>query len=571
MSAVLADPFRYFPGAAYVDGYGTTWYYWFVEQVLAGKQSLGHSDRLFFPWGKDIYLHTGGNLLDAALIQPLRWLFGPVLSYNLWIVLVFLTNAWGATRVAAALGVPAAQRWPAMVLVTLSPFVLQEVEQGRPTQAMLLFPALTLASLLDLSRWRDAVIAGLGLALSALTYWYAGLVLAALAVPLGLLRAISLGPVGLLRLVLAGGLALGLCLPVAFPMLQALEIGEVPGLLAMDGTGPLAPLAFRTEEGDAEGVFVLSLSGIGGSLFDVPTLSFRATSPLILPAQAAVVLVTLLLGRWRGLGWLLGGLLIATGPAWVIGSEILPNPVYLAVMSATDILRRWWWPARAVFVPTLVIAGLGAVAWAFRPTWAQGRLVSVLLGLGLVGSMLPSLHRASLIPFARWDGAGSPVLDCLARAPEGGLIDLPLVGGQENLYFQTLHQQPLLGGMLMKKPTFGPPELQALRSDNRFLAALIEAGDRQFTREPVLDEPGRLALLGLGYRYVLVRLAAYERIIEDRGRQERDSDWPRVRRSLHPFLGEPQAEDAIFAAYTLDDSPLDCAMEQAARSSPPPD
>lgn len=568
LSAVLLDPTRYFVGAAYVDGYGTTWYYWFMEEVLAGRQPLGHSDRLFYPWGKDLYLHTGGNLLDAALVQPLRWALGPTLAYNTWIFVVLLTNAWGVSRLAGALGVPRDQRWPAMVLLTLSPYVLQELDQGRPTQAMLVFPALTLAALIRLSGWRDAVIAGVCMALAGLTYWYNAVVLALLAVPLGLFQLIAplrpADPAGsspwivrsqrLGRLVLAGGLALGLALPGAWPMLEALEANEVPGLLAMDGDGPLAPLAFRTEQGDPEGLFVLALSGYGGSLNDEPMLGFRPGLPLLLPGQLVILGLVMWCRRPRGLAWLLGGLWIACGPALVLGEHIVPNTPYLWLMQSTDVLRRWWWPARAVFVPTLMVAAMGAVVWSARPA-GWGRRLGL---LGVSVALIVPLHRHGLFPMGRWDGEGAPVLGCLSRAPAGGVIDLPLVGTQENLYYQTLHHQPLLGGMLMKKEAFGPAELQTLKRDNTVLGFVLAAGERNFGRRDTWDEAHRAELLALGYRYVLVQISAFDRVIQERGREVRDSDWSRVRRMLSPVLGEPTAEDPRFALYTLDGSRIVC-------------
>ena len=77
-----------FLGRQYVDAWGTQWFYWFVGFQMRHLGGFGWTDLFFYPWGKDIYLHTGGNVLDAIIAWPLRWVFGAVAGYNFWIVLV---------------------------------------------------------------------------------------------------------------------------------------------------------------------------------------------------------------------------------------------------------------------------------------------------------------------------------------------------------------------------------------------------------------------------------------------------------------------------------------------------
>ena len=116
-----------FLGIEYVDHYGTQWFYWFAEHQLRTGEGFGHSDLMFFPYGKDIYLHTGANVLDAILAVPFRALLGSVLGYNLFVIAGLMVSAWAFFKLALDF---TEDRNAALIgagLVTLSPFVLSEV------------------------------------------------------------------------------------------------------------------------------------------------------------------------------------------------------------------------------------------------------------------------------------------------------------------------------------------------------------------------------------------------------------------------------------------------------------
>ena len=72
-------------GLRYVDGYGTYWWFWYLGEVLAGRQDLVHTDLLFHPWGKEVFAHTGGNLLDflrrsVPLAEPAHLPWRPLMA-----------------------------------------------------------------------------------------------------------------------------------------------------------------------------------------------------------------------------------------------------------------------------------------------------------------------------------------------------------------------------------------------------------------------------------------------------------------------------------------------------------
>lgn len=598
LGGAVTAPTRLVAGSPTVDGFGTQWFYWFAGEVVAGRQPPGHTDLLFHPWGKDVYAHTGGNLLDAWVAWPLREALGPVLGFNVWIVLLLATNAWAGARLARAFGVPAAARWPAALALVLNPYVLGEIDLGRPTQAWLAPAGFALAGLADMRRLRDGLAAGLWLGVTALAYWYYGLMLAVAAAVVGLWR-LAAGPDRAAVFganVVAAAAAAGLALPFALPMLDALDRGVIPGLLALDGTGPLAPLALRTVEGDEQGLYVVAvLQAAAGSLLDDGGLRFNAGIPALFGAHllvgvvGAAVLAARAWGARRaaanggegagdGGGGVAGGnpprpknpqaltwtplvlaasLVVASGPAFVVGEHLVANRPWIALVAEVDALRRWWWPGRGVFLAHLLLAPL--VPLALDALKHRGARVAA--GLALLGAVVLPLRREALLPMASWDAAIPPSLACLADAPPGGVVDVPLLVDQKNLWFQTVHRHPILGGMLLKKPAFAPADFTAFRAEDPLLVALDAVGAKAYTRDlPPATEAERAALLAKGYRYVAARIDAFSRArVERDGTIVRVSEWSRPRRQLLALLGPPAFEDDALAIWTLDGAPLGCA------------
>ena len=113
VAPVVTDPANRALGLRFVDGFGTHWWFWYVGEVIAGRQGLLHTDLFFYPTGKDVFAHTGGNLLDGLLAWPLRELFGATAGYNLWIAVVVATN-FGAGSVLGRT-VTGERGWPAGV------------------------------------------------------------------------------------------------------------------------------------------------------------------------------------------------------------------------------------------------------------------------------------------------------------------------------------------------------------------------------------------------------------------------------------------------------------------------
>ena len=564
MGPAARDPFHQAAGSDWLDSHGTWWFFWWTDHAAREGLDPGFTSLLFHPWGKDLFAHTGGNLLDARLALPLRRGLGPVAGMNAWILLILLGNAFAAHEVARALGAGRAGRWAAAVVGLLHPFALQEIELGRPTQALLLFPGLWVASLLGPLTPKRGLLSGLWLALSAFTYWYYGLVGALLGVAILGLR-IVLGPqrpAALLHALLGAGVAAALVLPAAWPMLHSLDAGAVPGLLALgDPGGPFGRLQLQTVEGDTQGLWVLGAAGRAGSLLGPSPDGFHAGARVVAGVHLLLALAVVLPGRRLrvGLPLLVGAVLVlvvAVGPALIgpAGGVWIGDPLWQAVVEHSGVLRRWWWPGRAVaFLPFFSAAGvallLGWLEEGRRPVVAG--LIALVLGV--------ELGLGGLRPLSSWETEPGPVIRCLAEAPEGAVIELPLTLGQRPLYNQTIHGHPMMNGMLVSKAAFVPVELRELLDQNAFLGWVVDLGDRDLSRATLAEEPeGRAALLALGYRYLLFRLDGFTRPTPGR-EASTSSDFPRVERIARPWLGEPALRDELEVLYTLDGGGVGCA------------
>lgn len=544
-------------GLKFVDGYGTYWWFWYLGEVIAGRQDLVHTDLLFHPWGKEVFAHTGGNLLDALFAWPLRAVFGPTAGTNAWIAVLVATNFAAGCRLGAAF--TRQPGWLSGVALALNPWVIQELSGGRPTQAWIALPALALAGVWSARTPLGAIGTGLAVGGSGWLYWYGGLTTGAVAVVAGLVRLAVLPDRGRALGVLAGAglVAAAVVAPGVWWMRAEIAGGEVPGLLSLSGTGLIAPITLEKAAGGPAGIQVLApfLGRSGGLTETAGVLAFSAGQPALSFASALGAGVAAVFA-WRGgrrrelagaAGVVVVGFLLACGPAFVLGDSFVVNAPWVWVVSKLDVLRRWWWPARAI-----VAVFLGFAALLPLLSGVRGLRWVMLAGMAVEG------FRTHQLPLPTWDARVPAPLACLRDAPPGAVIDLPFLSDQRNLWFQTEHRHPLLSGMLVLSPEFGSAPALALREENSFLDLLLDLGERQYTRALTYDPPDRDALVAAGYRYVLVDQSRFWTNRAGGEEGERKSMWPRLSRLLRPLLGEPAMDADGVALFTLDRSTLDC-------------
>jgi len=567
----LAD---HFLGLEYVDHYGTQWFYWYTEHQLRAGEGFGKTDLFFYPWGKDLFAHTGSNVIDGILALPFRMLLGPVLGYNVFVLTgMFLTGAafwnlareYSSDRLACLLGA---------TLFTLSPFLLHDLTEGRPTQAILLVPVLFVQQLLRTGRRRGlgpSLLAGLFLALSGYQYWFYALFggIVALAHGLWLLARPGTGAGGRWRILARHGLmaaiALALVAPVAIPLAHATaEGGEVPGLLRTD-LWSLTASPPVTAEGQTIGLFVWQPfpRWSGFHVLDMELTEHLLEQALLLPWLWVPVSLAFLLGRSRIrrgplVAIALASMILAAGSIVQVGGWALPNPPFIALSKLVGVMRRLWWPARALSFFTIVL-GLAVVDLLDRAGRRGLRLqagLAILLSVAWLGELRAGGH----LPFPTWQADIPAGYRCLADGPPGALIELPHAWTQAHLYYQSAHGRPIMGGMLENNPVFTPPALTRLRRSNRFLRELA-AATRPGAPDVRYTAADARTIHDLGYRYVVFQKDAF--IAEQTGASRADNvQRTRLRRTLkglRRMLGPPVYDDVRLAIFAPWGDPRPCA------------
>ncbi len=559
-----------FLGLEYVDHYGTQWFYWYTARQIRSGSELGHTDLFFFPWGKDIFKHTGTNVLDAMMAAPFRALLGPVLGYNAFLLALFALTGWAFHRMARDFTEDRLAAGAATLLFTLSPYALFEALEGRPTQAILLFPVLFVRYTLQAARrrgWQAPFIAGVMLALAGYQYWYYAFFGGVVALAHGLWHlARPLPDSGgrwrtLARHALIAAVALAVTLPVGLPLLRAGAAG-VPGLLdAARWTLTANPPV--TVEGMTVGMhlwqpfrlysgfYVMDKSGVERFMGDAVLMPW-----MFLPLVALAAYRPGKQDRGALLAMTGAVVLLAMGPLVLVGDWALPNAPFLWLYRSVGFLQRLWWPARAlaygdVLLGLAALAALAALGGRPRRQAAAAAALTLLWGV--------ELWRGWMLPFPTWDAHVPAGYRCLASGPEGALIELPYSWTQAHLYYQTAHGRPILGGMLENNVVFTPKEVQDLAEDNALVRALL-AVTRTGKADLTWTDTDKQELYDLGYRYVVLQRDAFTPRESGSGLLDNAlrSRQRTMREQLRHYLGEPVYTDARINIYSPWGEPSPC-------------
>ncbi len=568
----------HFLGIEFVDAYGTQWFYWFVERQVATGDGFGRTDLFFHPWGKDLYRDTGANVLDALAALPFRALMGPVLGYNVFLLLALGLSALALYHLVREFTEDRAAAGVAAVLGMASPFVLQEVVEGRATQAILALPALAL-----LFTWRAGLrpglrpplLAGLALAACGYQYWYYALFGGLVILGHGLWRTLRPPPGAgprlrvLARHALIAAVAIALCAPVAGTLLLQVEGGAeaIPGMLDVASWG-LTDLSTTTADGTEAGLFLWQpLRGTFGfyTMFADGTarvgerVTARTWALLILVPLAAWRLRPGCRGAWLAMVAVVASL--ATGPIVVFGAHYVVDPLYVALAHTLGIFQRLWWPGRAFAYLVLLEAVAVAVvlAWAGR----RGPATRTAAALSLAALALAGLSNRGIVPLPAWEARVPAGYACLAQGPPGGVIQLPFHWAQAHVYYQTAHGRPMFGGMRDEQDMFTPPAWRDYRDANAFVSSLVYSSSAVHT-ELSWEDADLESVRDLGYRFLMLQLDSWEArsrwtpelvVLGNRHRRRR------LRQGLAAAFGGPVYHDARVEIYAPWGDPSPCEQD----------
>lgn len=455
LAVVVIGPRNLFSAASVggvgVDLPGTIWMHWWVRTTLEHLSLPITTDLLFYPDGKNFFNDTGANYIDAYLGVPLQWLFGVPGFIDPLGLVVLVGNALAMQALATDLtgGRHPAAAWAAAAAFELNPYAVQQLAEGRPTQAMLWFALLATRHLLRLREgtWRDAVLFGVFTVLQGLTYWFMVYFLTLALLPVAIVELARAPRVVAPRLALAVAVAVGIAAPFLLRIHGEIAAGHVGRLGGTDwAQGPAAS-----------------------------PVRWRLTREMILTASW---LVTFGLGvwTWRRAGPLLVGLLLvlafSAGALVDVTSPPLQNHFFTTLWSHVPMLPRLGFPERVASMAFVLLAMCAAVGLSrLDRVWAP-LFVGVVLAEGLWRGGMP-------IPTTRYH---IPDGNLRVRDLGGAVIYLPFGANEDAMVFQTVHGQPLFGGMGERERDLRPPGYEQ-RLQNRFVVML--GGTLNDTEAPI--------------------------------------------------------------------------------------
>lgn len=495
------------------------------DALLAGRLDLSDPDQLF-PAGTPLLQLHGGNILEFLVSGATRlllpwpaWLSVAALAWiplNLVAFLPLGLRLWSRPGPALAAGAA----W------AISPVLLAQLAAGRLTQVALVGLPLAVLGLLDVAERggrRSWLLAGVGMALTGLGYWFHALFLLfvtpAFAVHGARQRGVRAVSMDLVR-------AAALTLVIVSPWLLALAWPRLTG--AWTPRPPVSSDFMSPVFADA-----LQLSGP-----QPPGL--RGWLPVVVGAGAVA---GLLRGRRRGL-WLTAALtctFFALGPAQDLGGTrwLLPSyPVWRWLPGFDRMLHpdRWLEVGSLFFV---VLAGEGIARLprvAGLPGWAPWLVPA---------GILAQLWSTGGLPLGQWVFRPPEIWQRVSERPETGAIAVvPLLGSQRTCAWQHLHGRALLGGMLENQAGALPPAQRTFISESPLLVDLWALGRETES----IAAPWQVDLDSLrasGFDTVVLDRAAWAEGPPRRGNPER---------ALTRALGAPVASTDDGAIWLLPDT-----------------
>ena len=446
------DPLHYYVGnPTYPDAAATAWNHWMVHTL--GLTGTAHTRMQMYPLVVDV-LVLNGFPLDALASWPFAALLGWPGGYGLYQIAVM----WAVGLSAAWLG----GRWwrsstaacVAGVAMQSAAPILREFAYGRSTQVFgSIFVPLALglfARALVEGRRSDAIGAGVMTGLCALAYWYYGFFCG-----LGVLLLLGLAARERLDWVRPTGVYAAASAVVVFlPALYTMgSLGEQQGgmdttLFSLIHFGEVdMRLIDLLEERDAGGAMIEGVIGLTPLV-----VAFALLGALGHPAR-----------RWAApLIWTVVGGLLAMGPILVwMGDAPLPGP--FALVPSLPVLRRLWWPDRALLlvVPAVALLAAGGVDRIVQALHSPSpRLPAILTGLLSTALIAEAWLALPTVPLPVTSSVPSAGAEALA-AGTGPVLVLPQAGGpyllnRTLLLDQMFHGRPLVNGLMPPDGTTAP-------------------------------------------------------------------------------------------------------------------
>lgn len=480
-----------------IDQLGTIWVFTMAKGIFMGEHG-SILDQIYAPFGFDLGANTGFGWADALLSLPIILLLGTPGFYNAHVFITLTLTMFGMQLLFRMLKAPRLIAFGLGLCGLMTPFVIQEIYDGRPTQVHWFFHSVFLCAVVQSrsphwKRW--ALIGGLSLSAACLTYWFGGAAIgfcgAVVLIAQWIIRPnFRQMAFGLLLSVITLSVSLLITARVSIPMLQ----GERNNLYYQLDRSPLTEI-------DLE-VFTIPIQ----SMTHLSSLEDFYTLLKTLPVEghfwwlAPLLIIPL---NWRkSIPWLIG-FIIAVGipltPAlhWKGGMLPTGHALFHAVFPP---LPRCEFPIRMVVAPLLLmLSGLACLAgrlhFRIHSPIIKG-LFKVLLGFMLIGLGLEGRPQSGTVGNFQIDGD----LVMATRRTPGGVIDVPLERSQNTYVQQIYHKQPILGGPGMNRVR--PDGHEEYVNSSAFLRGLeaLAVGENP---EPLTDKSVR-RIWNDGFRWIVV-------------------------------------------------------------------
>ncbi|MBM4391688.1 MAG: hypothetical protein FJ090_11245 [Deltaproteobacteria bacterium] len=445
--AIFFDPAFLTPAPVFgvgVDPGGTLWMYdWVKNEVLSGNFPA-HTTRMYYPEGVDLMARNGSNVVDAIISIPFQLAFGPQRGMMITAVLIILGNGFSFLPLARYL---APQRpylhWGVAGWWMSNGYVLQELQGGRPTQAMLWFVPPAVLALVRFRDSRDAILLGIWTGLAALVYWYSAPFLALALAPLGLARLVRDGLEGVKKLAIALLISVMVASPLAAPIVYSLTMGNVPGLAEPVG----------------EAMLYVDAAHRFGNLFE--------RSDDLTTVLAVVLAMGTLRRAWILLGTMIG-IWFSLGLRFGTSDMLIDNVPYIWLYEHSSFITRLNFPERIWSVVNCLLA------CSFLFTFARTR--SRWLPILLVLTGLSERRSDRTLPLSPFDASEMPA-SVIVRTHPGPILTVPVQSVDSVLMQQMYHRQPMVGGMGDHEPRIRTTEYSARIASNPFFAALVANSD----------------------------------------------------------------------------------------------
>lgn len=526
------------------DWTGTAWAYWWSNYGLSHGINPFDGQWNFYPIGQRPLAQY--NLLDAILAIPLLKIFGTHIGYNLFAVLTVYSTAAGMHYLARTAGASLLPAIFAGVALETSSFLLLEVSHGRLSQALLFFWLIGLAGILRIAKgnstWLSAVLTGLAISATALTYWYWGLFLIFAAIPIWMSEFWFWNKRKWFHLALAALVTAVICAPYVYALI--LSYDNLPGVQR-----EIEP--FLDYGALSRGEFGLAM-GIRQSHWPLWPLLHTLNDP----DDKRIALIPLFLGLYacfqpipekkRWIFLLLIGYVLTLGPylRWMDKEPLRIALPYLWVYDNFPFFSRFWWPQRLellVWVGLLILGALQLEQWALRFGKGWRWLMVGCIGFCLIDAPLrnPYLPAESHPPRA--------FKSRLYANLEGPIITTPVISPNEItrhiLWIQTFHQQPILGGLGDHISAHRPKGYDDYIASRNILRSLADISRGTFQGTTITPTDVN-EILEDGFVWIVVDPAAYSPGLEEK--------WAETFSSYCTQLwGEPSTQEGLGKSWKI--------------------